>query len=265
MRALDARMLSKSFGGLRAVDQVSFCVEQHEIVGVIGPNGAGKSTLFNLLAGFLPPDAGEIDLFGQNIVGLPAHRIACLGLVKTFQLVRPFGSMDLGENLMVPLLRRGFSRAESERQSLALLVRFGLEGLEGALPGELPYALRRRLEIARGLLHTPKILFLDEPTLGLDPQTRNQLWTHVCKLNVEEHVTVFLTTHYMEEAERVADRIAIIDHGRIVAQGSPEELKRQTGAATLEEAFLGLTGSSIREEEANPLDRMRNMARLWRR
>jgi ABC-2 type transport system ATP-binding protein len=125
--------------------------------------------------------------------------------------------------------------------------------------------MRRRLEIARGLLHTPKILFLDEPTLGLDPQTRNQLWTHVRELNAEERVTVFLTTHYMEEAERVADRIAIIDHGRIVAQGSPEELKRQTAAATLEEAFLGLTGSSIREEEANPLDRMRNMARLWRR
>jgi ABC-2 type transport system ATP-binding protein len=114
-------------------------------------------------------------------------------------------------------------------------------------------------------LHTPKILFLDEPTLGLDPQTRNQLWTHVRQLNADERVTVFLTTHYMEEAERVAGRIAIIDHGRIVAQGSPEELKRQTGAATLEEAFLGLTGSSIREEDANPLDRMRNMARLWRR
>jgi ABC-2 type transport system ATP-binding protein len=125
--------------------------------------------------------------------------------------------------------------------------------------------MRRRLEIARGLLHTPKILFLDEPTLGLDPQTRNHLWSHVRKLNEEERVTVFLTTHYMEEAERVARRIAIIDHGRIVAQGSPEELKTQTGADTLEQAFLTLTGSSIRDEEASPLDRMRNMSRLWSR
>ena len=103
---------------------------------------------------------------------------------------------------------------------------------------------RRRLEIARGLLHTPKILFLDEPTLGLDPQTRNQLWTHVKKLNEDERTTVFLTTHYMEEAERVAQRIGIIDHGRIVAQGSPLELKQQTNAETLEQAFLSLTGST---------------------
>jgi len=125
--------------------------------------------------------------------------------------------------------------------------------------------MRRRLEIARGLLHTPRILFLDEPTLGLDPQTRNQLWTQVAQLNAEERVTVFLTTHYMEEAERVASRIAIIDHGRIVAQGSPQELKGQTGAESLEQAFLALTGSSIREEDATAADRNRNMARMWRR
>jgi ABC-2 type transport system ATP-binding protein len=124
--------------------------------------------------------------------------------------------------------------------------------------------MKRRLEIARGLLHTPKIVFLDEPTLGLDPQTRNQLWTHVKKLNEEEQVTVFLTTHYMEEAERVAHRIAIIDHGKIVAQGSAAELKQQTGADTLENAFLKLTGSTIREEEAGSLDQMRNMARMFR-
>ena len=114
-------------------------------------------------------------------------------------------------------------------------------------------------------LHTPKILFLDEPTLGLDPQTRNQLWAQVAQLNAAERVTVFLTTHYMEEAERVAGRIAIIDHGRIVAQGSPQELRRQTGAETLEQAFLALTGSSIRDEDASATDRNRHMARMWRR
>ena len=110
--------------------------------------------------------------------------------------------------------------------------------------------MKRRLEIARGLLHTPKILFLDEPTLGLDPQTRNQLWTHVKHLNQTEGVTVFLTTHYMDEADRVAQRIAIIDHGKIVAQGTPQELKQQTGKDSLEEAFLALTGSTIRDEAA---------------
>jgi ABC-2 type transport system ATP-binding protein len=125
--------------------------------------------------------------------------------------------------------------------------------------------MRRRLEIARALLHTPRIIFLDEPTLGLDPQTRNQLWTQVKKLNEEERVTVFLTTHYMEEADRVAHRIAVIDHGRIVAQGTPAELKQQTSAETLEQAFLALTGSSIRAESADSADQMRNMARMFRR
>lgn len=125
--------------------------------------------------------------------------------------------------------------------------------------------MRRRLEIARGFLHTPKILFLDEPTLGLDPQSRNQLWTHVRHLNETERVTVFLTTHYMDEAERVAHRTAIIDHGRIVAQGTPDELKQQTGADSLEQAFLALTGTSIRDESANSADQMRQFARMWRR
>src|SRR6185295_5924739 len=125
--------------------------------------------------------------------------------------------------------------------------------------------MKRRLEIARGLLHTPKILFLDEPTLGLDPQSRNQLWTQVKHLNETEGVTVFLTTHYMDEAERVAHRIAIIDHGRIVAQGTAQELKAQTGADSLEGAFLKLTGSTIRDERADAADQMRQMAKMWRR
>ena len=125
--------------------------------------------------------------------------------------------------------------------------------------------MRRRLEIARSLLHTPKIIFLDEPTLGLDPQTRNQLWTHIKKLNEEEQVTVFLTTHYMEEAERVAHRIAIIDHGKIIAQGTPGGLKAQTGTETLEQAFLALTGSTIREEEASSLEKLRTFGKAFRR
>ncbi|HWB18552.1 MAG TPA: hypothetical protein VG538_19250, partial [Vicinamibacterales bacterium] len=119
--------------------------------------------------------------------------------------------------------------------------------------------------IARGFLHTPRILFLDEPTLGLDPQTRNQLWTHVKHLNETEQTTVFLTTHYMEEAERVAHRIAIIDHGRIVAVGTAQALKEQTGQDSLEQAFLALTGSTIRDEAAGSVDRMRQAARLWSR
>jgi ABC-2 type transport system ATP-binding protein len=125
--------------------------------------------------------------------------------------------------------------------------------------------MKRRLEIARGLLHTPKVLFLDEPTLGLDPQSRNQLWTHVKHLNATEGMTVFLTTHYMDEAERVAQRIAIIDQGRIVAQGTPAELKAETGTESLEAAFLKLTGSTIRDEQADANDQLRQMILIWRK
>ncbi len=125
--------------------------------------------------------------------------------------------------------------------------------------------MKRRLEIARGLLHTPKILFLDEPTLGLDPQTRNHLWTHVQKLNQDENVTVFLTTHYMEEADRVAQRIAIIDHGKIVAQGSPQELKNQTNSETLEQAFLALDRfHHPRRGSAGSIDQLRKCRSMWR-
>ena len=125
--------------------------------------------------------------------------------------------------------------------------------------------MKRRLEIARGFLHTPKILFLDEPTLGLDPQSRNQLWTHVKRLNETEKTTVFLTTHYMDEADRVAHRIAIMDHGKIVAQGTSAELKEQTNTESLEAAFLSLTGSSLRDEGADAKSGLRQMAQMFRR
>jgi ABC-2 type transport system ATP-binding protein len=123
--------------------------------------------------------------------------------------------------------------------------------------------MKRRLEIARGFLHTPKILFLDEPTLGLDPQSRNQLWTHVKNVNEAEKVTVFLTTHYMDEAERVAHRVGVIDHGKLVAVGTPNEIKEQTGTDNLEAAFLALTGSTIRDESAGSADQMRQFAKMW--
>jgi ABC-2 type transport system ATP-binding protein len=123
--------------------------------------------------------------------------------------------------------------------------------------------MKRRLEIARGLLHTPEVLFMDEPTIGLDPQTRNSIWKYLKNLDSTAGITVFFTTHYMDEAERVADWVAIIDHGKIVAEGSPEELKEKTGAKTLEDAFLSLTGKKIREEESGSIDEMRMNRKMW--
>ncbi len=125
--------------------------------------------------------------------------------------------------------------------------------------------MKRRLEIARALTHHPKILFLDEPTLGLDAQTRNHLWEYVMKLNKDEGMTVFLTTHYLEEAEKVSDRIAVIDHGKIVKQGTSSEIKKSTKSKTLEEAFLKLTGYSIRDEKASSAEEFRQHARAWGR
>jgi ABC-2 type transport system ATP-binding protein len=125
--------------------------------------------------------------------------------------------------------------------------------------------MKRRLEIARGLMHHPKIFFLDEPTLGLDPQTRNHIWTYIKDLNIKEGITVFFTTHYMEEAEKIADKIAIIDHGKVITEGTLTELKIKTKTKSLEEAFLKLTGGTIRDEEPTNMDQMRMGRRMWHR
>jgi len=255
--------LVKTYGKFTAVADISFSVDAGEIFAFLGPNGAGKTTTIKILTTLLKPTSGKVEIDGLDPALHQNEVRERFGIV--FQDPSLDDELTAYENMDIHGALYRVPRRTRATRIEKLLKLFELWERRNDRAKFFSGGMRRRLEIARGLLHTPKILFLDEPTLGLDPQTRNQLWTHVRQLNAEEHVTVFLTTHYMEEAERVAGRIAIIDHGRIVAQGSPEELKRQTGAATLEEAFLGLTGSSIREEEANPLDRMRNMARLWRR
>jgi ABC-2 type transport system ATP-binding protein len=159
----------------------------------------------------------------------------------------------------------GMPRKERHERATTLLQLFELWDRRDALVKTFSGGMRRRLEIARGLLHTPKVLFLDEPTLGLDPQSRNQMWTHVKSLNESDNVTVFLTTHYMEEADRVANRIGVIDHGGLIAIGSAKELKEQTATDSLEDAFLKLTGTTIRDEGADSADAMRQIARMWRK
>ena len=255
--------LVKTFGDVKAVDGISFDVRAGEIFAFLGPNGAGKTTTIQMLTTLLRPTGGTMALDGLDPVTNQLEARRRFGIV--FQDPSLDGELTAYENMELHGVLYHVPRRLRAERIQALLTLFELWDRRHARVKTFSGGMKRRLEIARGLLHTPKILFLDEPTLGLDPQSRNQLWTHVRHLNETEGVTVFLTTHYMDEAERVAHRIAIIDHGRIVAQGSPQELKLQTGTDSLEQAFLALTGSSIRDERVDASDQMRQMAKMWRR
>jgi ABC-2 type transport system ATP-binding protein len=256
--------LVKTFGPVRAVDGISFHVNPGEIFAFLGPNGAGKTTTIQMLTTLLRPTSGTMALDGLDPVTKQLEARRRFGIV--FQDPSLDHELTAYENMELHGVLYHVPRRVRVERIQMLLTLFELWDRRNARVKEFSGGMKRRLEIARGLLHTPKILFLDEPTLGLDPQSRNHLWTHVRHLNETEGLTVFLTTHYMDEAERVAHRIAIIDHGRIVAQGSPAELKEQTGADSLEGAFLKLTGSTIRDERADVGgDQMRQMAKMWRR
>src|SRR5262245_41424360 len=255
--------LVKAFGDVRAVDGITFDVRPGEIFAFLGPNGAGKTTTIQMVTTLLRPTSGTIALDGLDPLTQQLEARRRFGIV--FQDPSLDGELTAYENMELHGVLYHVPRRTRAERIEALLKLFELWERRHSRVKEFSGGMKRRLEIARGLLHTPKILFLDEPTLGLDPQSRNQLWTHVRHLNETEGLTVFLTTHYMDEAERVAHRIAIIDHGRIVAQGSPQELKEQTGTDSLEQAFLALTGSTIRDERADGADQMRQMAKMWRR
>jgi len=260
---IQVKSLSKTFGELKAVDNVSFDVQAGEIFAFLGPNGAGKTTTIQMLTTLLRPSEGSVTVDGIDPVTKPLEVRRRFGIV--FQDPSLDSELTAYENMNLHgVLYHVPRRIRAERIELLMKV-FELWDRRDSFVKTFSGGMKRRLEIARGLLHTPKILFLDEPTLGLDPQSRNQLWTQVKHLNETEGVTVFLTTHYMDEAERVAHRIAIIDHGRIVAQGSASELKQQTGTDSLEGAFLALTGSTIRDERADAAEQLRNMVRMWRR
>jgi ABC-2 type transport system ATP-binding protein len=255
--------LVKKFGDLAAVNDVSFDVKKGEIFAFLGPNGAGKTTTIKVLTTLLKPTSGTVFLNGLDPVKRHHEARQSFGIV--FQ--DPSLDQDLTgwENMNLHgVLYHVPSKIRKERIE-TLLKLFELWDRRDTLVKQYSGGMKRRLEIARGFLHTPKILFLDEPTLGLDPQSRNQLWTHVKHLNETESVTVFLTTHYMDEADRVAQRIAVIDHGRIVAMGTSQELKQQTNAESLEGAFLALTGTTIRDESAGATDQLRQIAKMLRR
>jgi ABC-2 type transport system ATP-binding protein len=255
--------LTKTFGEFTAVKDISFEVKQGEIFAFLGPNGAGKTTTIKMLTTLLKPTAGRVELDALDPTTKRNEARQRFGIV--FQDPSLDSELTGYENMELHGVLYHVPRKIRSERIEYLLKLFELWERRNDQVKKFSGGMKRRLEIARGFLHIPKILFLDEPTLGLDPQSRNQLWTHVKRLNETERVTVFLTTHYMDEADRVAHRIAIIDHGAIVAQGSPQQLKEQTGADSLEGAFLALTGSAIRDESAGAADQLRQFARMWRR
>ena len=259
--SIEVGQLTKRFGDFVAVNGISFTVSEGQIFAFLGPNGAGKTTTIKMLTTLLVPSGGEIELNGSDPRRDPNAVRASFGIV--FQDPSLDDELTAWENMEFHGVLYNVPK-DTRRKRIQELMQFvELWDRRDSLVKTFSGGMKRRLEVARGLLHHPRILFLDEPTLGLDPQTRNHVWSYIRKLSAEEKITVFFTTHYMEEADRVADCIAIIDHGKIVAQGSPQELKASTNAATLEDAFLSLTGHTMREEEAGSIDQLRMRRRVW--
>lgn len=230
MPAVAAREVRFSYGQRLALDGVSFEVRVGEIYGFLGPNGGGKTTLFRILATLLKPDQGELSIFGADIVEEAALVRFQLGVV--FQSPSVDEQLTVGENLIHQGHLYGLRGADLRSRITALLERFSLDDRRDDRVKTLSGGLRRRVEIAKALLHQPRLLVLDEPSTGLDPGARRDVWQALEELRSSDEVTVMLTTHFMEEADR-CDRLALVDRGRLVAEGSPESLKKEIGGEVL--------------------------------
>lgn len=217
--------LTKKYGKITAVDGLSLQVEEGEIFGLLGPNGAGKTTLISMLCTILKPTSGKAWVNGLDVVKEPGKVRKSIGIV--FQQPSVDDLLTGRENLAMHNLLYGVAREIRKQRIDEVLSLVNLEKRADDLVNTYSGGMRRRLELARGVMHHPKILFLDEPTLGLDPQTREHIWKYIRELAQKERMTVMLTTHYMEEAEMLCDRVAIIDYGRVVALDSPQTLKNQ--------------------------------------
>jgi ABC-2 type transport system ATP-binding protein len=260
---IQVRNLTKSFGDFKAVKGISFNVNHGQLFAFLGPNGAGKTTTIKMLTTLLSATSGTIKLNGFDPVNQQHEVRNSFGIV--FQDPSLDDELTAYENLEFHGVLYNVQRDELKKRITHLLKLVDLYERKDDYVKNFSGGMKRRLEIARGLIHHPKILFLDEPTLGLDPQTRNHLWDYVKQLNKKEGMTVFFTTHYMEEADRMADHIAIIDHGNIILEGTSQEIKKKTKTSTLEEAFLKLTGHAIRDENASGAEQFRSHARAWGR
>jgi ABC-2 type transport system ATP-binding protein len=243
---LVAKDLVKEFNGFRAVDGVSLEISPGEIFAFLGPNGAGKTTTIAMMTTQLKPTSGAISLGGLDVVNRATEAKALFGVV--FQEAAVDKELTARENLWVHAVLYGLGRPERDERIGEMLELVELTERKDSLVRTFSGGMKRRLEIARGLMTRPRILFLDEPTLGLDVQSRERIWSYIEDVRRTYGTAIFLTTHYLEEADR-ADRVGIIDHGRIVEVDSPANLKAIHKGSTMDEVFLALTGHGIRDDQ----------------
>ena len=263
MFAIETKNLTKEFNGLIVVNNVSFKVKESEIFGLLGPNGAGKTTMIKILATLSKPTKGEAKVWGFDILKQKDEVRNYIGIV--FQEPALDNRLTGFENLDFHARLYGLDSKTRKRRIKEVLNLVELEDKANVIVRNYSGGMQRRLEIARGLMHYPKVLFLDEPTLGLDPQTRHRIWAYILKLNQTEKITIILTTHYMEEADYLCQRVGIIDFGKVVALDSPQNLKNIFKKPTLEDVFLHFTGRRIRETEANSTEKLKMVRRRFGR
>jgi branched-chain amino acid transport system ATP-binding protein len=232
---LEVRGLSKSFGGLKAVDQASLDVRQGEIIGLIGPNGAGKTTLFAAIAGFHAPDAGRVAFEGKDITGLAPHRICAAGMVRTFQITQPFAKISVRENIMVGAYFRTADRKLAERAAEAVASMVGMAGQLDQMGADLTVAGRKRLELARALATRPRLLLLDEVMAGLNPTEITEI-VQVIRAIRDSGVTILLIEHVMQAVTSLAERVYVLNQGRMIAEGTPAAIADNPEVI---EAYLG--------------------------